>query len=131
MTEDRIREAETRWRASRPGYYRMVLEMSGDRVETGRFAVVVRDGQVVSLRRNGQPIAPGRGQDYTVDGLFGMIQQELVLSKTPATLGAPGGYSAYLMAQFDPETGRLVEYNRSVGGASNGITIKVLEFEKQ
>jgi hypothetical protein len=51
------------------------------------------------------------------------------LAKTPSLLGAPGGYSAYLMADFDEQTGRLVAYRRTVGGTSNTIDIKVLEFD--
>ena len=78
--------------------YHLVIEMSGDRVETGKFEVMVRDGEVVSLRRNGLIITPGSGQDYSMDGLFRMLMQELGLSEKPSLLGAPGGYSAYLQA---------------------------------
>ena len=102
--------------------------MSGDRVETGTFEVMVRDGQVVSLRRNGLIITPASGQDYSMDGLFRMLMQELGLAEKPSLLGAPGGYSAYLQVQFDPESGRIVRYRRSVGGTSNSIDIKVLDF---
>jgi len=108
--------------------YHLVIEMSGDRVETGRFEVMVRDGQVVSIRRNGLIITPGSGQDYSMDGLFRMLMQELGLSEKPSLLGAPEGYSAYLQARFDPENGRLIRYRRSVGGTSNSIDIRVLEF---
>ena len=102
--------------------------MTGDRVETGTFDVTVRDGQVVSLRRNGLIITPAGGQDYSMDGLFRMLMQELGLAEKPSLLGAPEGYSAYLQVQFDPETGRLARYRRSVGGTSNSIDIKVLGY---
>ena len=103
--------------------------MSGDRVETGRFEVEVRNGQTVSLRRNGLVIRPNAGQDYSIDGLFRMLEQELSLAEKPATVGAPEGYSVYTNAKFDDTTGRLVRYRRIVGGTSNSIEVNVLEYE--
>jgi hypothetical protein len=122
---------QEKWKSHQPGFYRLVVEMSGDRVETGAFEVLVRSGEVVSLRRNGIVVKPERDQDYAMDGLFRMLQQELGLAERPAVLGAPGGYSVYTLANFDEETGRLIHYRRTVGGTSNSIEIKVTEFEKQ
>ena len=103
--------------------------MLGDPVETGRFEVTVRSGEVVSLRRNGVVLPPDRGQDYSMEGLFRMLKQELGLAERPATLGAPEGYSVYPTAQFDEITGRLIHYRRTVGGTANAIEVKLLEFE--
>jgi hypothetical protein len=105
--------------------------MSGDRVETGRFDVNVLREQVISLRRNGLVIPPKGGQDYSMDGLFHMLEQELGLAERPATLGAPEGYAVYLNARFDDATGRLVRYRRIVGGTSNSIDVDVVTFEPQ
>src|SRR5262245_22219849 len=129
LTPENLQSAREKWRATRPAYYRLVLEMSGDRVESGRFEVAVQGDEVVSLRRNGQVILPGRGQDYSMDGLFRMLIQELDLSGKPAMLGAPEGYSVYLMVRFDMEPGRLLRYRRTVGGAKNSIEIDVLSFD--
>jgi hypothetical protein len=104
--------------------------MSGDRVETGRFEVDVRGGQTVSLRRNGLIVRPNPGQDYTMEGLFHMLEQELGLAEKPAMMGAPPGYAVYMSAKFDDATGRLIRYRRSVGGASNSIEINVLVFKE-
>jgi hypothetical protein len=128
LTPELLDQSQQKWKAHQPVAYHLVVEMSGDRVETGKFEVMVRDGEVVSLRRNGLIITPGSGQDYSMDGLFRMLMQELGLSEKPNLLGAPGGYSAYLQARFDPETGRLIRYRRSVGGTSNSIDVKVLEY---
>src|SRR6266446_7711814 len=89
LTPDSLQTARDKWQMSRPDYYRLVLEMSGDRVEAGRFEVTVQGADVVSLRRNGQVILPGRGQDYSMDGLFRMLVQEVDLARKPALLGAP------------------------------------------
>ena len=105
--------------------------MSGDRVETGRFEVIVQGDETLSLRRNGSALDPGQGQDYTMEGLFHMLQQELGLAEKPTTLGAPAGYTAYTMAQFDENTGRLIRYQRTVGGVSNSIEVRVVEFDSK
>jgi hypothetical protein len=131
LTSDRLTEAEAKWKAHRPGAYRLVIEMSGDRIETGRFDVSVAGGQITGLRRNSLVIRPNAGQDYSMDGLFHMLEQELGLAEKPATLGAPEGYSIYLSARFDDATGRLVRYRRIVGGTSNSIDVSVMEFEAQ
>ena len=131
MTEDVLVDAERRWRSEGPGLYRLVVEMSGERVETGVFEILVRDGQVVSLKRNGQVVLPERGQDYSMEGLFGMLRQELALSEQPALMGAPPGFAAHLLVRFDTETGRLERYRRTVGGANNNIEIEVVEYTPQ
>jgi hypothetical protein len=128
LTPQLLDQSQQKWKTHQPLAYRLVIEMSGDRIETGKFEVMVRDARVVSLRRNGLIISPASGQDYSMDGLFRMLMQELGLAEKPSLLGAPAGYSAYLQVQFDPETGRLVRYRRSVGGTSNTIDIKVLEY---
>lgn len=74
-------------------------------------------------------IAAGQGQDYSMEGLFLILRQELGLKEKPALLGAAPGYSVYLMVRFDADTGRLLHYRRTVGGTSNGIEIKVTEYE--
>jgi hypothetical protein len=128
LTPELLDQAEQKWKAHEPVTYRLVIEMSGDRVETGRFEVMIREGQVATLRRNGLGIAVGSGQDYSMPGLFRMLRQELGLAEKPTMLGAPGGYSVYLQAQFDQETGRLIRYRRSVGGTSNTIDVNVVEY---
>jgi hypothetical protein len=131
LTPDLLFQAEGKWKARQPGFYRLVIEMSGDRVETGKFEATVRSGMVISLRRNGLVIVPGQGQEYSMEGLFRMLEQELGLAEKPALLGAPPGYSVYTMAQFDEATGRLIRYRRTVGGTSNEIEVRVIEYEPQ
>jgi hypothetical protein len=130
LTPQILEQAEQKWVSQQPGTYRLVIEMSGDRVETGRFEVEVRSGQVVSFRRNGLVLQPSSGQDYTIEGLFHVLEQEMGLAEKPAMLGAPEGYSVYTTAKFDDRTGRLIHYRRIVGGTSNSIDINVVEYER-
>jgi uncharacterized protein DUF6174 len=121
-------QAEAKWNKSKPASYRMVVSMEGDRVERGEFDVEVENGVVTSLKRNGQLVNLKSGEDYSMNGLFNIIRNEMELAKNPATFGAPVAYSAYLMASFD-DTGKLRHYRRAVGGISNSIDIQVLSFE--
>ncbi len=131
LTDESLRDAEARWNANAPGLYRVAIEMKGGRVETGVFEALVRAEQVVSLRRNGQVILPEGADDYSVRGLFRMLEQELALAEQPALLGAPSGYEAHLLARFNPDNGRLERYRRAVTGVDNNIEITILEFEPQ
>ena len=125
-----VDQAEKEWNASKPASYRLVVSMEGDRLEKSEYDVRVENGVVTSLTRNGKAVNSFQGQDYSMDGLFGIIRQELDLAGTPSRLGAPEGYTAYLMARFD-STGRLLQYRRTVGGANNTIDIVVQSFEPQ
>ena len=129
LTPGALKQAEEKWMAANQTSYRLVVSMEGDRVERGEFEVDVDQGVVTSLRRNGQVVNPASGQDYSMDGLFKIIHEEMDLAEKPQLLGAPSGYTAYLMARFDGKTGRLQHYRRAVGGVSNSIDIEVLSFE--
>ena len=129
LTPDVLNQAQERWKAAQLNSYRMVVSMEGDRVERGEFEVEVEQDTVMSLRRNGQLVNPASGQEYSMDGLFKIMHEEMDLAEKPQLLGAPSGYSVYLMASFDGRTGGLAHYRRAVGGVSNSIDIEVLSFE--
>lgn len=128
LTSEMVDQAEAKWNKGKPASYRLVVSMEGDRVERGEFDVEVENGVVTSLKRNGLVVNLKSGEDYSMDGLFKIIRNELELAKNPSTFGAPAGYSAYLMGSFD-DTGKLRHYRRAVGGISNSIDIQVLNFE--
>ena len=129
LTPEILAAAEQRWTTHKPDSYRLVVEMSGDRVEKGRFEVEVRSGTAVSLRRNGLVMRAGAGEDYTMEGLFRMLVLELGLREKPSMAGAMPGYSIYTSARFDEITGRLIQYRRIVGGTSNSVQVRVLNYE--
>jgi hypothetical protein len=132
LTPQMIDQAEKQWNATKPPSYQLVVTMSGDRLEKSEYDVHVENGVVTGLTRNGKGVNSFQGQDYSMDGLFRIIREEMDLSHTPGKLGAPEGYTAYLMAEFDSKTGRLLKYRRSVGGGvSNTIDIVVQKFEPQ
>jgi hypothetical protein len=130
LTRDTLHAAQTRWEQSGPANYHMIVEMSGDRIEASKYDVTVRSKQVVKLERNGQAVPSGSSSEsFSVDGLFAILDEEIELTQKPVALGAPPGYSSYPMASFDNSNGRLVRFQRSVGGTKNSIEIRVREFE--
>lgn len=130
LTPEALRAAQTQWEKSGPASYHMVVETSGDHMDTSKYEVTVRAKAVVKLERNGSPLQPeAGGNSYTVEGLFHTLDQEIDLKGKPQLLGAPPGYASYPMASFDGATGRLIRFQRSVGGTRNSIEIIVREFE--
>ena len=128
LTPEMLDRAEAKWSEGKPASYRLVVSMEGDRVERGEFDVQVENGVVNSLKRNGKMVNLKSGEDYSMDGLFKMVRNEMDLARNPSLFGAPAGYSAYLMARFD-DMGKLQHYRRAVGGISNSIDIQILAFE--
>ena len=130
LTPEALHAAQARWEQSGPPNYRMVVETDSDRMEPSRYEVTVRAKQIVKLERNGSPLQPGAGDSsYSVEGLFQTMDQEIDLATKPQKLGAPPGYASYPMARFDAVTGRLLRFQRSVGGTKNSIEINVTAFE--
>jgi hypothetical protein len=130
LTLHELREHKDKWTAENVKSYTMVLQMGGDRLERSEYQVRVEGGIVTSLKRNGKDVSPAQGQDYSMEGLFGILEQELTLAQNdPTKLGAPAGYKAYTMAGFAAD-GHLLKYRRSVGGGTNNsIDIEVQKFE--
>ena len=91
--------------------------MSGDRVEKGRFEVQVSSGKVTDIRRNGVTILGNPGQDYSMEGLFHMLEQELGLAEKPAMLGTPEGYSVYHECQIRRRNRPLDPLSQDRGGS--------------
>ena len=129
LTSETLQSARQRWEASGITYYRMVVESKSDRLALTKYEVTVRDMEVIKFLENGQLMTAESGHAYSVEGLFRVLAQELDLTKKPELLGAPPGFSIYPMASFDAKTGRLLRYQRSVGGAKNSIEIDVKDFE--
>jgi Family of unknown function (DUF6174) len=129
LTPAMLDEAEAKWKTVKPSSYRLVIAMEGDRVERGEYDVTVEGGVVTAIKRNGATVSLSAGQGYSMDGLFRIIHDEMDLAKNPVLLGAQPGYSVYLMGRFDSRTGGLVHFRRAVGGISNSIDIRVLNFE--
>jgi len=130
LTPEALQAARSKWEMSGPDSYRMAVEIKSDRMDPSAYEVTVKGKGIVQLERNGTILEAAAGSNsYTVEGLFQTMDQEIDLAKKPQLLGAPPGYSSYPMASFDPQTGRLLRFQRSVGGTKNSIEITVTRFQ--
>lgn len=129
LTPAGLESARRQWAASGPPSYDLDLLVRADRLEDGRFALMVRDGRTVSLLRNGLPTT-GAEEGYSVPALFDMLEREIELAGEPQRgFGAPAGYRAYLRVRFDPALGLPIHYRRVVGGTANGVEIRLTRFQ--
>ena len=86
-------------------------------------------GKVVKLAHDGQEVAAEdvSDHDYSIPGLFALLRGDLRLADVPAVGDTP---PIDLRASFDPETGRLVRYRRTVGSARRRVLfIEVVEYQ--
>lgn len=129
LTPDALGAAERRWEARGADAYRLVVRVRAPRFAAAVYDLVVARGRPVTVARNGEPLGPdeARGFDYTVPGLFDLLREDLHLRQLPPAAGAP---PVDLRARFEPETGRLVRYRRTVGSARRRVLlVEVLAYE--
>jgi len=128
VTATTLAEAERRWEASGVGSYRLVVRVRAPRFAVAVYEVVVADGRLVAVARDGRSIAPedARHYDYSVAGLFRLMRDDLRLADVPRIGDTP---PVDLRARFAPDTGRLVRYRRTVGSARRRVLmVEVLEY---
>lgn len=130
LTEDRLAEAVTRWRAEGPADYDLDLELSG--AQSGVYQAQVRGGKPVSLTLNGRRTSRRSWDAWTVNGLFDVLRhdQDHVLD-AKGGFGAPAGSTVVLRAEFDPRFGYPARYERTVLGTPIHIQWRVTRFAPQ
>ncbi len=116
LTMAQLTAAEDLWDKSGPADYDLIVDKTiqsaaGDPIRD-RIEVKVRKKEVVEALLNGQPI-PRRPRDdlwaqYDMDGWFGFVERFLQMD---TARGAPRTFRA---AEFDPRTGQLLHFTRSV-----------------
>jgi len=115
LTMDQLRAAEERWDKNGPADYDLTIDKTyqsatGDEPRTDHFEVTVRGRKVVQATMDGRPLDRRLWDEYDVDGWFGFVERFLEMDTTP---GAPRTFRA---AEFDPQTGQLLRFRRSVSG---------------
>jgi hypothetical protein len=125
LTKGGLEAAERLWEARGSNSYDLVVRLEAARMETTVYDVVVRGGEIVSIKRNGQAVPLEYAEDYSVLGLFGQLRQELRLMER--SNGTPDAL-AELFARFDPDTGRLDRYRRTTSRRKH-LRIEVLKYE--
>jgi hypothetical protein len=128
LTEATLAAAEHRWAAHGAASYHLVVRIRPPRFAAAVYDVVVDRGRVTAIERDsGEVIPAGDTRDYSVPGLFHLLREDLRLADVPRVGDVP---PIDLRAQFEPETGRLVRYRRTVGTASRRVLlVEVLAYE--
>lgn len=117
LSSERLASAQRQWDERGPSDYDIELQLSGR--QTGRYHVEVRDGRAVAMTRNG--VAPPRRvwPQWTVPGLFEILEHDLVHVDDPEKgFGMPKGSTVLLRAVFDERFGYPRKYARTVLGTA-------------
>jgi hypothetical protein len=128
MTAADFEAAIARWDANGPADYEMTVEVSGR--QNGTMQVVVKDGDPVSVRREGTPVAKHTWEYWTVEGLFEIIRTDLEgLDQPERAFGTPDVSQLVQQAEFDPQLGYPRRYRRAVLTTGDAIEWEVVEFK--
>ncbi len=134
LTEAAYEAAVKRWDAHGPADYDLDIALTGNR--PSKIHVEVRDGEVAHMTRDGvEPSQKRTWYYWTVPGMLDTIGQELEMARDPAAaLHNPAATEMVLWAEFDPELGYPVKYDRVVLGADFEVHWRITRFraiEKQ
>jgi len=113
LTPDQLNVAWDLWNKNEPADYDLEIEKTfqssaADAPRTDRIKVRVRNKKVVAVADQNGPLERRLWDEYDMPGWFGFVEQFLKLDEAP---GAPRTFRA---AEFDPRTGQLLHYTRSV-----------------
>jgi hypothetical protein len=126
VTDDVLAAAARRWDERGPRSYRLKLQVSGTR--GGPVELEVRDGEPVSLLRDGRQPARHTWDFWTVPGQLEAIRDELT-GDTQIMFGTLDRSQVILRAEFDAELGYPRLYQRQVLGKALDIGWQTVEFE--
>ena len=128
LTPEALKTAQALWQQHNLTSYSVSFKIDGNRIESGKFDIVVDKGDIVKAARNGENLAT-TDTFYTVKGLFEFLAHELELASEPARyFGAPADARVYLRAHFDPKLGYPTRYLRSVVGTKHQVTVEIVSF---
>jgi hypothetical protein len=113
LTMEQLAAAEDLWDKAGPAGYDLVVDKtlqstSATEPIRDRIEVKVRKKKVVEATINGGPLPRRLWEEYDLPAWFGYIEQFLKIDTAP---GAPRTFRA---AEFDPRTGQLLHFTRSV-----------------
>jgi hypothetical protein len=113
LTMEQLTAAEDLWDKAGPADYDLVVEKSfqskaEDTPETHRIEVRVRKGKVLAASDEQGELPRRVWKEYDMPGWFGFVERFLQMDTSQ---GAPRTFRA---AEFDPRTGQLLHFTRSV-----------------
>ena len=131
LTETALETARRRWVTHGSDSYHLVVRVRAPRTEPVVYDVMVAGGALTEIERNGERVRPEDADhyDYSVSGLFDLLRTDLRWTHVTEIDNTP---AVDLRARFEPETGRLVRYRRTVGtGRRRVLMVEVVSYEPQ
>lgn len=125
LSEENLAAARQRWQAAGIDSYDATFQIKQPGMDTDVYAVSVRRGHIAKLLRNGRPAGVNDPHDYTVDGLLGILEQDLH-GKGKAFGNSPD--QVMLRVRFDEQNGMVRRYLRVIGGTGKSSELKLLSF---
>ena len=122
LSEETLRAARIRWNQARIRGYDLRYEMN-DSV----FDVQVRDGIVVEVLVGGVRPVSADWRNYSVDGLFALLDRELENLQDAAGPFGGRGAAVFAKVRFNDRLGYPERYLRS-GGGPRSAHVQVLRF---
>ena len=122
LTIELLASARQRWRLAKIADYDLQYRMHGS-----EYSVRCRDGTVIETRVDGNPAMSLDLSDYSVEGLFDILELDLENLADP---NGPFGRTAQqviVRVRFNREFGYIERYLRS-GGMVRGATIGLISF---
>lgn len=129
LTEALLAAARQRWQAHASDSYRAVVRVRPPRAPVEMWEVEVAGGVLVKRILDGRTLgaADPERDDYSVQGIFDLLQTDLRWTGIEAVGDTP---AVDLRAEFDPETGRLIRYRRTVGTTRRRVLlVEILAYE--
>lgn len=128
LTEASLAAAHQRWEAHGSDTYRLLVRVRPPRADPEEYVVSVAGGAVVDVVRDGAILDrdDATQHDYSMPGLFALLREDLRWTAVDPVGDVP---AVDVRAYFDPATGRLVRYRRTVGTAKRRVLlIEVLAY---
>jgi hypothetical protein len=113
LTMEQLQTNEDLWDKAGPADYdlsvdKTIQSANADEPFRDRIEVKVRKKRVVAASLNGLPMQRRLWDDNDMPGWFGFVERFLKIDE------APGAAPTFRTAQFDPRTGQLLHFTRSV-----------------
>jgi hypothetical protein len=128
LTLEELHRQRARWDQAGPRDYLLEYRMAAGK-DQQYYVVQFRNGRVESAVRKGQAgqpdesLRPDQYGYYSMPGLFDLIERNLEQDAQPRAPRASN------QAEFDPDNGHLIFYQRHGGAAGVPVVIRVMRFE--
>lgn len=127
ITPDDLAQARARWQANPVSDYDLTVVLNGR--QTGELKVEVRNGEPVSMTRDGTPMKQERTwRPWTVPGMFETIETDFENAARPAEKFGSADVQVVIRAKFDESHGFPVRYLHQIYGRLDDLTWRVTEF---